>query len=88
MGHSISSSNYRKASLSKPLMYVATSDRVVTAGLFTSETQPFHFILALEIQVTFTTKIYHPGINEEGHICVPILHDDVRMRFSRSAQLK
>ncbi|KAL4253934.1 Ubiquitin-conjugating enzyme E2 [Abortiporus biennis] len=25
--------------------------------------------------VTFKTKIYHPGIDEEGHICVPVLRD-------------
>ncbi|KAF9452256.1 ubiquitin-conjugating enzyme [Macrolepiota fuliginosa MF-IS2] len=43
----------------------------------------FHFTLALPSNfpfkaptVTFTTKIYHPGINEEGSICVPVLRDD------------
>lgn len=28
-------------------------------------------------KVTFLTKIYHPGINEEGSICVPVLRDEV-----------
>ncbi|KAJ4488029.1 ubiquitin-conjugating enzyme/RWD-like protein [Lentinula aciculospora] len=28
--------------------------------------------------VTFNTKIYHPGINEEGAICVPVLRDEWR----------
>ncbi|KAF6764783.1 ubiquitin-conjugating enzyme/RWD-like protein [Ephemerocybe angulata] len=43
----------------------------------------FHFTLSLPPNfpfkaptVTFTTKIYHPGINEEGSICVPVLRDD------------
>ncbi|KAJ3896563.1 ubiquitin-conjugating enzyme [Lentinula edodes] len=31
--------------------------------------------------VTFKTKIYHPGINEEGAICVPVLRDEVRLTF-------
>ncbi|KAJ7905341.1 ubiquitin-conjugating enzyme/RWD-like protein [Mycena olivaceomarginata] len=29
-----------------------------------------------ETKVTFTTRIYHPGINEEGSICVPVLRDE------------
>ncbi|KAI0086633.1 ubiquitin-conjugating enzyme [Irpex rosettiformis] len=42
----------------------------------------YHFTLTLPENfpfkapsVVFQTKIYHPGINEEGHICVPILRD-------------
>ncbi|KAF5391276.1 hypothetical protein D9757_001960 [Collybiopsis confluens] len=27
--------------------------------------------------VQFKTKIYHPGINEDGAICVPVLRDEV-----------
>ena len=38
-------------------------------------TQLFTFMVILK--VTFTTKIYHPGINEEGAICVPVLRDEV-----------
>ncbi|KAG1826984.1 ubiquitin-conjugating enzyme [Suillus subaureus] len=52
----------------------------------------FHFKIELPMNfpfkapsVTFLTKIYHPGINEEGHICVPILRDEVRPTFSSSA---
>ena len=33
-------------------------------------------------QVVFQTKVYHPGINEEGSICVPILRDEVSPRIS------
>ena len=30
-------------------------------------------------QLTFQTKVYHPGINDEGQICVPVLRDQVRL---------
>ncbi|EJD52893.1 UBC-like protein, partial [Auricularia subglabra TFB-10046 SS5] len=32
--------------------------------------------------VTFTTKIYHPGVNEEGQICVTLLKDDWKPTIS------
>ena len=37
--------------------------------------------------VKFTTKIYHPGINEEGAICVPVLRDEWKPTVSLSSVL-
>ncbi|KAF8528223.1 ubiquitin-conjugating enzyme [Hysterangium stoloniferum] len=37
--------------------------------------------------VTFTTKIYHPGIDEEGHICIPVLRDQWKPSVTISAVL-
>ncbi|KDQ59498.1 hypothetical protein JAAARDRAFT_33068 [Jaapia argillacea MUCL 33604] len=54
----------------------------------------FHFTLKMPDNfpfkapsVTFTTKIYHPGINEEGHICVPILRDEWKPSITLSTVL-
>ncbi|CAA7265440.1 unnamed protein product [Cyclocybe aegerita] len=57
----------------------------------------FHFNLSLPpnypfkaptaLQVTFTTKIYHPGINEEGAICVPVLRDEWKPTVTLSTVL-
>ncbi|KZT52467.1 ubiquitin-conjugating enzyme [Calocera cornea HHB12733] len=32
--------------------------------------------------VEFKTKIYHPGIDEEGHICIALLKDDWKPAIS------
>lgn len=37
--------------------------------------------------VTFQTKVYHPGINEEGHICVPILREEWKPSVTLSTVL-
>ncbi|KAI0071816.1 ubiquitin-conjugating enzyme [Panus rudis PR-1116 ss-1] len=54
----------------------------------------FHFNLDLPENfpfkppsVTFTTKIYHPGINDEGHICVPVLRDQWKPTVTLSSVL-
>jgi len=54
----------------------------------------FHFTLTLPENfpfkapsVKFTTKIYHPGINEEGHICVPVLRDQWKPSVTLSSVL-
>ncbi|EMD34458.1 hypothetical protein CERSUDRAFT_117314 [Gelatoporia subvermispora B] len=54
----------------------------------------FHFSLSLPQDfpfkapsVTFTTKIYHPGIDEEGHICVPVLRDQWKPSVTLSSVL-
>jgi len=38
--------------------------------------------------VTFSTKIYHPGFNEEGHICLPVLRDEWKPAISVTTLLK
>ncbi|KAG7452681.1 ubiquitin-conjugating enzyme [Guyanagaster necrorhizus] len=37
--------------------------------------------------VTFSTKIYHPGINEEGSICIPVLRDEWKPSVTLSSVL-
>ncbi|EKM83017.1 hypothetical protein AGABI1DRAFT_111546 [Agaricus bisporus var. burnettii JB137-S8] len=38
--------------------------------------------------VTFTTKIYHPGINEEGAICIPVLRDEWKPTITLASVLQ
>ncbi|KAF5386778.1 hypothetical protein D9615_001878 [Tricholomella constricta] len=54
----------------------------------------FYFTLSLPTNfpfkaplVTFNTKIYHPGINEEGGICVPVLRDEWKPSVTLSTVL-
>ncbi|KAK0199216.1 ubiquitin-conjugating enzyme/RWD-like protein, partial [Desarmillaria ectypa] len=54
----------------------------------------FHFTMALPQNfpfkaptVTFSTKIYHPGINEEGNICIPVLRDEWKPSVTLSSVL-
>ncbi|KAJ7063158.1 ubiquitin-conjugating enzyme/RWD-like protein [Mycena amicta] len=54
----------------------------------------FHFTVSLPQNfpfkaptVAFTTKIYHPGINEEGSICVPVLRDEWKPSVTLSSVL-
>lgn len=37
--------------------------------------------------VVFQTKIYHPGVNDEGQICVPILRDEWKPSIKLSTVL-
>jgi len=66
------------------IVVVVFADRLQSDSPYKNGT--FHFKLSLPSNypfkpptVTFVTKIYHPGINEEGSICVPILRDEVRL---------
>ncbi|KIY66293.1 UBC-like protein [Cylindrobasidium torrendii FP15055 ss-10] len=54
----------------------------------------FNFIIELppnfpfkSPQVTFKTKIYHPGINEEGSICIAVLRDEWKPSVTLSTVL-
>jgi len=38
-------------------------------------------------EVAFVTKIYHPGINEKGEICIAILRDEWKPSISISSVL-
>ncbi|KAF9264743.1 ubiquitin-conjugating enzyme [Marasmius fiardii PR-910] len=66
---------------------IASSDSPYRGGTFRfTLTLPPNFPFKAPT-VTFQTKIYHPGINEEGAICVPVLRDEWKPSVSLSTVL-
>jgi len=70
MLHSLHISPFSSVSLAATPFESPASSRCIT------------YLMRPACQVVFQTKVYHPGINEEGSICVPILRDEVSPRIS------